>query len=177
MAEAALKIEPFTMSVRRVGLPDLQDKGRFLCEELKQHWPHLQDRTILGWLQGVSGMNEYLFVRTDKAFGLFQRLQEFTDPLPWVKEIFVLAEQNMMKLQPGPDADHIRIQNEMALEQAFSLYDDAKRWAESIRASHIEFGPISPFEFRDKDPENKMTMKVKFGRVFERIIGIYKIGT
>jgi hypothetical protein len=177
MAEAALKIEPFTMSVRRVGLPDLQDKGRFLCEELKAHWPHLQDRSILGWLQGISGSNEYLFIRSDKAFGLFQRMQEFIEPYPWVKEIFVLAEQNEMKLQPGPDADHVRIQNEMALEQAFGLYDDAKRWMESIRASRIEFGPISPFEVKDKDPENKMTLKAKFGRLFERTLTIYKIGS
>lgn len=163
MAEAALKIaEPFSMSVRRVGLPDLQDKHRFLCARLKERWPHLQDRIIFGWLQGICGMNDFLFVRSERAFALFQKKQEFIDAFPIIEEVFVLAEDSN-----SPDPEHKRVENEIALDQAFALYDDALRWAQSLRASRIEVGIFCPFEIKDKDPKNSRTLKLKFGRLFE----------
>lgn len=167
MAEAALKIaEPFTMAVRRVLLPDLADRHRFLCTRLAERWTHMQPNFIYGWLQGASGQNEYLFIRSDKAFALFQRKQEIIDPYPWVEEVFVLAEPSN-----SPDPEHKKIQNEIALAEAAELYVDACRWAMMIRAARMEVDLFTDVPFDDKkNPENKVTVKAKlkqFGRTFE----------
>lgn len=180
MAEAALKIEPFTMSVRRVGMPDIADKSRFLCERLKERWPHLQDRFLLGWLQGLTGSNEYLFIRYDKAIGLFQRVKEFTDRYPRVYERFVIAELDTMKHPKGSEAEsQQKTMNDIAISQAAELYSDAFRWAQSIGAAEIDVDHFTDVPVKDKDnPDNPDTIKARLGgRLFQEAVLFAKVGS
>lgn len=177
MTEPALKVvQPITMSVRRVQLPDLADKNRFLCTRIAERWPHMQPSFINGWLHGITGMNEYLFVRSNRAFGLFQQKRETHDPHPYVEEVFVLAEASN-----SPDADHKRIENEIAIAEAANLYVDACRWASSLQASKMEVALFSDVPFDDKkNPENQNTIKSKlrqYGRCFEDRRIMVRFGT
>lgn len=157
MAETALKIdfEPEYVSARRVLRPDLQDKLPWLCKRIKERWPHLQDRQIFGWLVSCSDSNEYLFVRTNKAFALFQMQREFTEPYPWVREWFVFAETDAAKWPKDSDGERFQErENAQAIAEAASLYEDAKRWAEKICADIIEVANVSDVPTGDaKKPE------------------------
>lgn len=177
MADPALKIvPPITMAVRRVMLPDLADKNRFLTTRCAERWPHMQPSFIYGWLQQATGMNEYLFVRSNRAFALFQRKRETHDPHPYVEEVFVLAEPSN-----SPDPDHKRIENEMALAEAADLYVDACRWASSLQASKMEVALFSDVPFDDKkNVDNPNTIKAKlrqYGRTFEERRIMVRFGT
>lgn len=181
MAEPALKIvEPAAMSLRRVGMPDLQDKGAWLCRRIKERWPHMQDRQILTWLNSASGANECFFVRYERAFGLFYRIQDVTDPFPRVVEKFVLAETDDHKHPKDSEAEKVAaMNNQVAVDQAANLYLDARRWAEGISAMEIEVCNYSDVPSgRKGSPEAEFphTVKKRIGRLFAEEILFVKVG-
>lgn len=170
MAEAALKLDDEFFRMRRVARHDLMDKGPWLCKRLKEHWPHMQDRQILGWLQTCCDSNEYLFIRMDKAFLLAQMHREFIEPYPWVKELFCLAETDNSKYPEGSDNENYKKdQNDRARHQALLLYEDLLRWAQSIGANEIivdKFTDVPLGEKNDKDNPKTIRGRIK-QRMFE----------
>lgn len=168
MADAVRKLDDEFFRMRRVARHDLMDKGPWLCKRLKEHWPHLQDRQILGWLQLCCDSNEYLFIRTDKAFLLAQMYREFVEPYPWVKEMFCLAE--MVEGNPAKGSDAESWQNEQnasALHQAAILYEDLLRWAQTIGANEIIIDKFTDVPLEDK--ENKDNTDTIRKRIIQRL--------
>lgn len=173
MAEAAIKIEPEYFPSRRVARYDLVDYGAFLCKRMRAHWPHLQDRQILGFLQGCSdgpSSGEYLFVRTERSFLLAQSYQEFLEPYPWVKEIFCFAYYEDAKYPAdGDTVDEYKNRiKESAILQAASLYEDLIRWAQKIGANEIIVDKLTDVPVKhDKDPTDMRTIKGRVGKLYK----------
>ena len=156
MAEAARKLDDEFFRMRRVARHDLMDKGPWLCKRLKEHWPHLQDRQILGWLQSCCDSNEYLFVRNEKGWLLAQMYKDFVEPYPKVKSWFILAETMEGHPQKDSDADKFQKQeNASAVHQAALLCEDLLRWTQTIGASEIIIGRTSDSDVMLEDKENK----------------------
>lgn len=170
MAEAARNLDDEFFKMRRVARHDLMDKGPWLCKRLKQHWPHLQDRQILGWLQTCCDTNEYLFIRTEKAFLLAQLYKEFVEPYPWVKEMFCLAETMEGNPPKGSDAEtYQKEQNAIAIHQAALLYEDLLRWTQAIGGNEIIVDKFSDVPLEDKEnKENRDTIRQ---RIKHRMFG------
>lgn len=169
MAEAALKIETPYYSSRRVSRPCLTDMGAWLCKRVREHWPQLQDRQILGWLIGCAESNEFLFIRTEKAFLLAQVQREFVEPYPWVKEIFCLCYTDGGKYEKGSEAEQFQKDgNADAIAQGASLYDDLIRWAQKICANEIIVDKYTDVTVKnEKDPTDMSTIKGRMGRLFK----------
>ena|ERR1700722_11388349 len=169
MAEAALKIEPEFHRMSRVLMPDLVDNGAYLCKRIKEHWPQLQDRQILGWLQGCANSNEYLFIRTEKAWLLAQVQREFTEPYPWCKEIFCFAVTDDGNYDKGSEGEKYQKDlNADAIMQAASLYEDLIRWAQKICANEIIVDKYTDVPVKnDKDATDMATIKGRMGRLFK----------
>jgi hypothetical protein len=161
MAEAALNLDDEFIRMRRVTRGDLMDKGVWLCKRIKENWPHLQDRQMMGWLMTCCDSNEYLFIRTDKAFLLAQMYREFVEPYPWVKELFVLAELDYGNYQKDSDGEAYQNQeNARAIHQAATLYEDLLRWAQTIGANEIIVDKFTDVPMEDKDdPKNRDTIR------------------
>ena len=173
MAESALKQDPEYHPSRRVARYDLNEMAAYLCKRMKEHWPHLQDRQILGYLQGCSdgpSSNEYLFIRTERSFLLAQSHQEFLEPYPWVKEIFCFAYYDDARFPAEGDTVE-QYQKEVkasAILQAASLYEDLIRWAQKIAANEIIIDKYSDVPVKDeKNPANMSTIKGRMGRLFK----------
>ena len=168
MADAALKLDDEFFRLRRVARHDLMEKGQWLCKRLKERWPHLQNGSLLGWLINCCDSNEYLFIRTDKAFLLAQMQKEFVEPYPWVKELFVLAETSDAKWPKDSDGETFQSQeNASAVHQAAVLYEDLLRWAEKIGANEIIVDKFSDVPLEDK--ENKDNTDTIRKRVPQRL--------
>jgi hypothetical protein len=173
MADAALKIEPEYHPSRRVARYDLVDYGAFLCKRMKEHWPHLQDRQILGFLQGCSdgpSSNEYLFIRTERAFLLAQSFQEFLEPYPWIKEIFCFAYYDDARYPAEGDSveKYQREVKDSAVLQAASLYEDLVRWAQKIGANEIIVDKYTDVPVKnDKDIADLRTIKGRIGKLYK----------
>jgi hypothetical protein len=173
MTEAALKIDPEYHPSRRVARYDLNEMGAYLCKRIKEHWPHLQDRQILGYLQGCSdgpSCNEYLFIRTDRSFLLAQAQREFLEPYPWVKEIFCFAYyEDVRNAGDGEEAEIYRKETKAsAILQAASLYEDLIRWAQKNSANEIIVDKYTDVPVKDeKNPTSMSTIKGRMGRLFK----------
>lgn len=170
MAEAALKIdaqieEYFPM--RRMSRPDLGDMGPWLCKRIKEYWPHLQDRQILGWLQSCADSNEYFFAIVGKGVMLAQVFQDFTEPYPWVKEIFCFAQTDDGKFPKDSEGAQWQAENNAkALTNAAELYEHLIRWAQARMANEIVVDRCTDVPVKDEDPNNKNTIKKRMGRLF-----------
>ena len=81
--------------VRRFELGDLSVHGGWVMERLLKRWPSLSEINIAGFLRGVIGSNEYLFLASDGMVGLAQTLREFWLAPKIVREHFVLARPGM----------------------------------------------------------------------------------
>jgi hypothetical protein len=175
MAEAALKIETEYHPSRRVARYDLVEMGAYLCKRLreKEHYPHLQDRQILGFLQGCSdgpSSGEYLFIRNDRGFLLAQSYRDFFEPCPWVKELFCFAYYEDARYAPdGQTAeDYQKEVKASAIIQTAALYEDLIRWAQKIGANEIIVDKFTDVPVKnDKDPTDMKTIKGRMGKLFK----------
>jgi len=124
MAEAAQLMDdtPEILTPARFGTPDLADKGIYVKNRLREKYPHLSDRFLLGWLGGLTGKNEYFFIHTKNAALLAERGSDVLSPAPTVRLIFNLARN-------PKDKDHI--------EEAANLYEHLMRWAFDVGALKV----------------------------------------
>lgn len=102
---------------RRFQLPDLNQKGIWLVNALKERY-NSNEGELVNWLRStvVTPGNEFLFIRTDHAVALAQCLREPLSSRPVVKEQFVLVD------------------DEKFMEEGGYLYACIKRWAENLHA-------------------------------------------
>lgn len=107
------------ITVRRFSMTDIEALGAWLTERLRDKWPHLTDRHILGWLRGCMESREFLFLRAENATGLAEIVHDPLSPVPRIREVFVLCRKGFQ-------------------HEGAAIYTHFKRWAESMRAGEIE---------------------------------------
>lgn len=151
--EAAVLVAPAPVTVRRFGLPDLADQGRWLVERLRARYLHLQDKQIMGWMRGLIDSPESFFVCTRNAVAMAQIEHPTLSPVPTVVERFVLCRDP---------------KNEDCLAEAAMLYDEIKGWANRLGAAEIRVLELSDV------PEP--VVKERMGRVLRRSHWIVPLG-
>lgn len=137
-----LRPAPEPQRIRRFELPDLSRHGGWIMKRLQKTYPHMNDRALASWLQGILDRNEYLFLYQDHAVALAEVLRPSTlAPKPVVQERFVFAEEGYA-------------------ETAAEFYTEFKQWAKSqdIDVIIVEETTDVPHDL----------IKEKLGRVFER---------
>jgi len=106
-------------TARRFSMADLTKYGNHLIEKLKDSFPHVHEKMLAGWLNGLNQSNQNLFIINDYAVALCRVYQEELCPDSVVKEIFVYAL---------PDA---------SLEDASTIYVDIQNWAKRLGAGYM----------------------------------------
>lgn len=106
MAEAALKIEPKLPDIRRFYIADLTEHGPWIMQRLLKTYPNQNERSIIGWLNGVIDQNEYLCLVMPNAVCFAERF--CLDPLSGkmlVREKFVWCQNPENALQVNDAAE------------------------------------------------------------------------
>jgi len=101
----------------RFNLVHLQEMGEWLIGRLRERFPSRDDRALMTYLRGYISNNETLFLRKGEAVALARVAHSPFLPCR-VEELFVLTRS-------GDKAE------------AGALYDDIRRWAESLDAMEI----------------------------------------
>jgi hypothetical protein len=147
-AEALKPIAPPPVvyaEVRRFELPDLDTHARWFMPRFLKEYPHLNERSAIGFLRGIVYSNEFLFLFQEKGVALAQAMGSGgleAEPIVW--ERFVWVEN-------PADAGQ---------QQAASFfYDRIVKWAKAMGVSkvHVE-------EHSDCTHDQ---IKARVGRVFE----------
>lgn len=144
------EIEP--PSVVRTSMPDLAQHADWLLWRLKDRYPHLEAKMLMGWLRGAIEDNESMFIRCGRAIGLAQIKQHPLDAHKIVEEVFVLVR--------GRDTDGV-IEKD-AIAEGASLYGAFKSWADRLGAAEI-------IVERNSDVPREL-IKEALGRIFIREI-------
>lgn len=125
MAQVALKIDVQHVPARRMQPPDFVTHS-WLLSRICKVYPHRTDRDVVGFLRGLIGSNDYLFLYQD--YGVALATIAKTNPLApksHVEEIFVWAA-------PGYDPT-----------LCASFYDDIVRWTKGLGLEMIFVGEQS----------------------------------
>lgn len=113
--EVTAKAEAKPILSRRFVTADLTADGPWILERLLKIYPNQTERSIIGWLNGVVFNNDYLFIRTENAVALAERVSlSSLAPKMVVREIFVWCRD-------ANDAEQIR--------EALVLYVEMVNWA------------------------------------------------
>jgi len=120
MALAKLQPRPETQVpvVSRFNMPDLLKRANWLVERLGTRFPHLNERSLIGFLRGCLESNDFNFVQTRNAVGLAQITRRPLDVQPIVEEVFVLTYGD-------------------AIGEGAAIYDEFRRWASVIGATEV----------------------------------------
>jgi hypothetical protein len=98
-------------SLRRFALPDLDTHGAWILARLKNAYPNLTDRNILGWIRTLLYDNANLFLYQDHGVALFQLTSVYSlAPKPVIIERFVFVMEGYAK-------------------EGAEFYAEAARWA------------------------------------------------
>ena len=128
--------------IRRFAIPDLDRHGEWIITRLLTAYPHLDRRTLIGWLRGLLYSNECLFLYQEHSVAMAQVERSHTlAPKPLVRERFVFCK-------PGFE------------DEAADFYDKFSQWAK-----HQGCQTLVVMELSDV-PEAKV--KAKVGRLFTR---------
>lgn len=85
-------------SVRRFGMADIMTHAGWLIGRLREHYPHLTEANIVGWLRTVIDSNECLMLRSDNGAGLALIYREELDTAPRAREAWTFVK-------PGHDGE------------------------------------------------------------------------
>lgn len=85
---------PPAAEVRRFTIPDM-DRHPWLISRIIRAHPHLNNRTVIGWIRGLCYDNECLFLYQPNSVALAQVERAHTlNPKPVVRERFVFARDD-----------------------------------------------------------------------------------
>lgn len=131
-------------AIRRFDIPDLDRYGHWFVPRLLKAYPHLNERSLVGWLRTIVYSNEFMFLCQDHSVALAQCMAAHTlSPKPVIEERFVFVENSDNKEQ---------------LAAASGFYDHFARWAK-----HHGAEVVTIMEMSDVPQE-----LLKLGRVFIR---------
>jgi hypothetical protein len=107
-------------AVRRFELADIAQHARWLLPRIVRAYPHLTERTALGFLNSILYVSEYYFCYQPHAVGLMQvERAHMLTPDAIVREKFVWVEDP---------------KNEAHVEEALAFYGEFARWGERFGA-------------------------------------------
>jgi hypothetical protein len=118
MAEPALKIEPKPVNIRRFYIADLTTHGPWIMQRLLKAYPNQNERSVIGWLNGVIDQNEYLCLTSPNAVCFAERF--CLDPLSGkmlVREKFIWCKDPDNALQQAEAADFYPVMIKWARDQ------------------------------------------------------------
>jgi hypothetical protein len=149
MAVPAVALPPedtsYDAPIRRFDLADLTSHA-WIVGRLRETYPTLNDRRLVGWLKGIVYSNEHLFLYLPHAVGLAQTLQTVSlEGAPFVQERFVWVEDKKDLAQ---------------IKAAARFYDEFHTWCRSKGCEVM-------FVEENSDVPHEM-IKEKLGRVFTR---------
>ncbi len=100
MPELAEKIEFKPPEIRRFYLADLTEQGSWILERLLKIYPNQNQRSIIGWLNGVIDNNEFLCLYMPHAVCFAERASiDRLSGKQIIREIFVWCEDPDNALQ------------------------------------------------------------------------------
>ena len=135
-------------AVRRFELADIAQHSRWLLVRLVRAYPHLSDRTALGFLNNILYNSDYFFCYQPHAVGLMQvERAHMLTPEPIVREKFAWVED------PKNDA-HV--------DEAVGFYSEFARWGERFGAKIMIVGENSDV------PIEKLRAVFQGQRIFTR---------
>jgi hypothetical protein len=154
MSEPAEVVQPQVPEIRRFSLADLTEQGVWIMGRLLKAYPNQNQRSIIGWLNGVIDNNEFLALYQPNCVCLAERIA--ADRLSGkmlVREIFVWCE--------NPD-------NALQTAAATWFYPAMADWAKQQGIDKVVVGersdvPISAI--RDKFGGRLHEVKTMFARV------------
>ena len=147
-------IRPHPPGVRRFEVPDVESHIAWLIKRVTTKYPHINERSVVGWLRGMVYLNEYLFLHLPNSVALFEAIRPSPfSPVTVVWERWVWAK----------DKDSI--------EEAIAFYPRAKQWAGHLDARSIIVGEASdvPLPLIEEALESKaLEKRHKFIRLVEK---------
>jgi len=129
--------------ISRVGDQNLSRFVELIRKETQTAYPEKNWPQIRNWLQRAMIGNEYFFVSSQNAIGLFQKVTAFARTIPDLEEIFCLG------LEMPRDK-----------EQVFKIYYEALTWASRSECAFMFLGNCSQL---DKD-DFKLLFHRKIGQ-------------
>lgn len=140
-------------TLRAFDIPDLDRHHAWLFPRLRQSYPHMNDRMMIGWLRSVCYSAEFKFMYQDHAVGLFQCMSSHTlEPNPIVYERFVFVDDQ---------------ENKDVLKQAAEFYAEVKKWGTHQNAAAIIVEQMT-------DVPHEM-IRERMGRLVNRQEWFYKL--
>lgn len=133
-------------AIRRFEVPDMAGKGMWITRRLLESFPHLSERQLVGWLNGLIYSPEYLFLHQHHAVALAQLVSTTTlSERPVVQERFIFVEDK-------DDAEQVKA--------AAEFYSEFSRWGMSKNADVMLVNELTDI------PE--ALIREKLGRMFPR---------
>jgi hypothetical protein len=139
--------------VRRFELPDMDRHATWFMPRFLQKYPHLNERSAIGFLRGIIYSNEFQFLFQDKAVALAQLVGSGglePDPIVWERFVWVETPSDakqqqaaaffyprIVKWAKGLGAKNIHVENstdvpsEMIKAQVGRIYDTAQRYVKA----------------------------------------------
>jgi hypothetical protein len=144
-------------AVRRFELPDIAQHAKWLLPRLVRAYPHLNERTALGFLNNVLYNSEFYFCYQPHAVGLMQveRAHSLVAE-PLLREKFVWVEDP---------------KNEAHIDEAVAFYEEFRRWGERLGAKVMvieEASDVPPDKIRAVFGQRIFTREQKFLRIDKR---------
>ena len=143
-------------AVRRFELADIAQHAKWLLPRLAKAYPHLTERTALGFLNNILYNSEFYFCYQPHAVGLMQvERSHMLTPEAIVREKFVWVED-------PKNEDHI--------DEALSFYEEFRKWGE-------RFGARTMVLLENSDvPIEKLRTVFQGSRIFTREQKFMRIG-
>lgn len=147
MTAALAMANPPQAEIRRFTLPDLDRHGTWLVPRLLKTYPHLNQRTVIGWLKSMMYDNEHLFLWQPNSVALAQMERAQTlAPKPMVRERFVWCRDQKDKAH---------------LAEAAGFYERFNAWAKNLGCDTLLVMEMT-------DVPEEQVKKVLGGRLFQR---------
>lgn len=144
MPQTAQVIPLRTATARRFTIADLSEHGKWVMPRFLKLNPHLDERSAIGFLNGIIFNREYLFLYQPDGVAMAQVMTAHAlAPRPVVWERFVWARD-------PKDTTHI--------EQASHFYTEMSVWSKSIGADTIIV--------RQSTDVPELLLKERLGRLF-----------
>ena len=154
MVEAAENIELLPIPIRRFYLADVTEQGQWILDRLLKAYPNQNQRSIVGWLNGVIDNNEFLCLYMPNAVCFAERISLDTlSGKQVVREKFVWCED--------PD-------NALQQKNAVEFYSWMADWAKTQGIDKLivcESSDVPTTQVREKFGGKLHEIKTVFTRV------------
>src|SRR5208282_1930681 len=141
MPELAEKLEPLPVQIRRFYLAALTEQGTWILERLLKLYSNQNQRSIIGWLNGVIDNNEFLCLHMPDAVCFAERttLDRLSGKMI-IREIFVWCQDPDNALQQRNAAEFYSHMADWAKHQGIDKIIVCERSDVPIAAIREKFG-------------------------------------